>query len=62
MFDSAPAGRSPPVTVLRQTDREAKTSTRRIPPHRAGPTAELSNELQAKDYEASSPSSNEEES
>ena len=25
-------------------------SSKRVPPHRAGPTAKLSNELQAKDY------------
>ena len=42
------------VPVLRQTEREVKSSTRRVPPHLAGPTAELSNDLQAKDYEGSS--------
>ena len=42
------------VTVLRQSDlkTDLKQRTKRVPPHRAGPTADLSNELQAKDYEA----------
>jgi GTP-binding protein len=40
------------VTPLRQADRQALKSvlTRKVPPHLAGPTAELSNEVQAKDY------------
>ncbi len=40
-------------TLLRQSDRPARK--RRVPPHLAGPTAQLSNELQAKDVEADSP-------
>ncbi len=47
------------VTVLRPTDREVEKSLQRVPPHLAGPTAELSNDLQAKDYE---PSTHEEKS
>lgn len=42
------------VTVLRESDQPVKTSNRRVPPHLAGPTAELSNDLQAKDYEETS--------
>jgi GTP-binding protein len=40
------------VTVLREIDAlpTNKARVRRVPPHRAGPTADLSNELQAKDY------------
>ena len=42
------------VTILRQTDLESDVATvkKRVPPHLAGPTANLSNELQAKDYES----------
>jgi GTP-binding protein len=42
------------VTILRQTDLDAEPATRkkRIPPHLAGPTAQLSNDLQAKDFDA----------
>lgn len=32
--------------------RTRKTQRRRLPPHRAGPTAQLSDELQAKDYDS----------
>ncbi len=39
-------------TPLRQSDRPARK--RRVPPHLAGPTAELSNEVQAKDFEVDS--------
>ena len=40
------------VTVLRESDLPKTTAgAKRIPPHRAGPTANLSNELQAKDYQ-----------
>ena len=41
------------VTALRPSDREVETSHKRLPPHLAGPTTELSNDLQAKDYESS---------
>lgn len=40
------------VSVLRQTDLEQAERTKRLPPHLAGPTADLSNESQAKDYDA----------
>jgi GTP-binding protein len=50
------------VTILRQTDREAQKTLHRVPPHLAGPTAELSNDLQAKDYVSSSPDRHEEKS
>jgi GTP-binding protein len=40
-------------TLLRQSDRPARK--RRVPPHLAGPTAQLSNERQAKDVAADSP-------
>jgi GTP-binding protein len=41
------------VTILRQTDLPSASATgkKRVPPHLAGPTANLSNELQAKDFE-----------
>jgi GTP-binding protein len=41
------------LTVLRQSDvvPTGKTPVKRVPPHRAGPTAKLSSELQAKDYQ-----------
>ena len=52
------------VTVLREVDLEKKKSTgkrKRVPPHLAGPTAQLSNEMQAKDYrDQDTESSNEE--
>ena len=40
------------VTVLRQTDLDIDSNKRkkRVPPHRMGPTATLSNDLQAKDF------------
>jgi GTP-binding protein len=40
------------VTVLREVDRfsERPARTKKLPPHLAGPTAQLSNERQAKDY------------
>jgi len=43
------------VTILRQTDLDIESSERkkRVPPHLAGPTAGLSNERQAKDYDRS---------
>ena len=41
------------VTALRPTDRDVEKSHRRLPPHLAGPTTELSNDLQAKDFESS---------
>jgi len=41
------------VTALRPTDRDVEMSHRRLPPHLAGPTTELSNDLQAKDFESS---------
>jgi GTPase len=41
------------VSVLREVDMERSTPrTKRLPPHLAGPTSELSNEQQAKDYHA----------
>lgn len=40
-----------PQTPLRQSDRP--TRKRRLPPHLAGPTAQLSNDLQAKDFDDS---------
>lgn len=40
-----------PQTPLRQSDRP--TRKRRLPPHLAGPTAQLSNDLQAKDFDNS---------
>ena len=42
------------VTILRQTDLDSEVAAgkKRVPPHLAGPTANLSNELQAKDYES----------
>ncbi len=42
------------VTVLREVDRlpANKSRGKRVPPHLAGPTAELSNDVQAKDYQA----------
>ena len=40
-------------TLLRQVDQKPEKK-RRVPPHLAGPTAELSDQLQAKDYPASS--------
>lgn len=41
------------VTLLRQSDEPLADKPRRrpVPPHRAGPTAKLSSELQAKDYQ-----------
>lgn len=41
------------VTLLRKDDLPANTpsKSRRVPPHRAGPTAMLSDELQAKDFD-----------
>jgi GTP-binding protein len=44
------------VTILRQTDldTDSKQRRKRVPPHLAGPTAGLSNDLQAKDYEPTS--------
>ena len=41
------------VTMLRQTDQPSieKNRAKRVPPHLAGPTAQLSNDLQAKDYD-----------
>lgn len=44
------------VTILRQTDldRDSKKRQKKVPPHLAGPTASLSNDLQAKDYEPTS--------
>lgn len=41
------------VPVLRETAR--RKPGRRVPPHLAGPTANLSNDLQAKDYEEEAP-------
>lgn len=40
------------VTWLRQSDLETRKAPaqRRVPPHRGGPTAQLSDQLQAKDY------------
>ncbi len=42
------------VTILRQADLEVESMKRkkRVPPHLAGPTATLSNDLQAKDFES----------
>ncbi|MEO1618980.1 MAG: GTPase ObgE [Planctomycetota bacterium] len=42
------------LVPLRQTETEKKK--RRVPPHLAGPTANLSNDLQAKDFESAEPS------
>ena len=44
------------VTILREEDLEQQRNRRsnRIPPHRSGPTAELSDRLQAKDYDSAS--------
>ncbi|MEM8666966.1 MAG: GTPase ObgE [Planctomycetota bacterium] len=44
------------VTLLRKDDlpAERKSKPRRVPPHLAGPTAKLSNDLQAKDFELDS--------
>lgn len=40
------------ITVLRESDLDAsaKAGARKVPPHLAGPTSELSNERQSKDY------------
>jgi GTP-binding protein len=38
------------VPVLRESDQPAQRKRRRVPPHLAGPTARLSNEMQAKDF------------
>jgi GTP-binding protein len=46
------AGEEPPV--LRETD-QPKPKRRRLPPHLAGPTAQLSNDLQAKDFDPADP-------
>ncbi len=47
------------LTVLRESDQTYKQQarTRKLPPHLAGPTAQLSNELQAKDYQVEPPQS-----
>ncbi|MCG8648560.1 MAG: GTPase ObgE [Pirellulales bacterium] len=49
------------VIVLRQSDRakEKKNRPRRLPPHLAGPTAQLTNDYQAKDYQDPNPDSQE---
>ena len=39
------------VPILRASDQPEIKKPRRVPPHLAGPTANLSNDLQAKDYE-----------
>ncbi|WP_315861436.1 GTPase ObgE [Stieleria tagensis] len=39
------------IPMLRQTETPARKERRRVPPHLAGPTAQLSNDLQAKDFE-----------
>ena len=46
------AGEEAPV--LRQTQRPS-TGKKRVPPHLAGPTAQLSNDLQAKDVDEDAP-------
>ena len=41
------------VPILRETDQPDRKRPRRVPPHLAGPTAQLSNDLQAKDFDES---------
>ncbi|MEO1529372.1 MAG: GTPase ObgE [Planctomycetota bacterium] len=41
------------VPILRETDQPDRKRPRRVPPHLAGPTAQLSNDMQAKDFDES---------
>ena len=41
------------VPILRETDQPDRKRKRRVPPHLAGPTAQLNNDLQAKDFDES---------
>lgn len=47
------------VPILRETDQPERKRPRRLPPHLAGPTAQLSNDMQAKDFDESADSAEE---
>ncbi|MEL6105007.1 MAG: GTPase ObgE [Planctomycetota bacterium] len=47
------------MPILRETDQPERKRARRVPPHLAGPTAQLSNEMQAKDFDESADSAEE---